>query len=126
MSNIEGKINYCVYIGDTLKATLTIQDKVTGIPIDVSTYTFKMQIRSCKDNSVVIHELNSPNIAAGIDTSNGANGVITLNISSTDTLTFSEQNAVYDLFWIDNLGDIKTIEVGNFQILERITKTNEL
>jgi hypothetical protein len=122
MSNIDGKINYCVYIGDTFKATLTIKDKVTQEVIDVSSYTFKMQIRACKDNSIIIHELNSPTAIDGIDTSNGTNGIITLNISSTDTLTFTEQNAVYDLFWIDNLGEYKTIQLGNFQILERITK----
>ncbi len=120
MSNINGKINYCVYIGDTFKATLKIEQ--AGTIVDVSTYTFKMQIRSCKDSSVIIHELNSPTPASGIDTSNGTNGIIVLNISSTDTLTFSEQNAVYDLFWIDNAGEVKTIEKGNFQILERINK----
>jgi hypothetical protein len=81
-----------------------------------------MQIRSCKDNSTIIHELNSPTAASGIDTSNGASGIITLNISSANTLSFVEQNAVYDLFWIDNLGEYKTIQLGNFQILERITK----
>ncbi len=119
MSNINGKINYCVYIGDDFKATLTINDAVTGSAIDVSTYSFKMQIRKCKDSSAVIYELTTP---ANIDTSNGVNGIIVLKIDSADTLTFAEQNAVYDLFWIDNAGDIKTISQGNFQILERITK----
>jgi hypothetical protein len=119
MSNINGNINYCVYIGDDFKQPLEI--KQNGVLIDVSTYSFKMQIRSCKDNITVIHELSSP-AASGIDISNGANGVITLIISKTDTLNFSETNAVYDLIWIDGSGDIKTISKGNFQILERITK----
>ena len=119
MSNINGKINYCVYIGDTFKATLEI--KQDNVVVDVSTYTFKMQIRKCKDSSTVIHELNSPAIN-GIDISDGVNGIIILTISSTDTLAFLERNAVYDIIWTDNLGEIKTISQGNFQILERTTK----
>lgn len=116
MSNIDGKINYCVYIGDDFKATLQFEQD--GSPIDVSTYSFKMQIRKCKD-AALIHELTTP---TDIDTSQGANGIIVLSISDADTLTFSEENAVYDLFWTDNSGEIKTVVRGNFQILERITK----
>ena len=119
MSNIKDNINYCVYIGDTFKATLEI--KQDNVAVDVSTYSFKMQIRKCKDSSTVIHELSSPAVN-GIDLTDGANGIIVLTISSNDTLNFAEQNAVYDIFWTDNLGEIKTISKGNFQIKERITK----
>ena len=121
MSDIVGKINFCVYIGDDFIQELEIKDKDTGLVIDVSGYTFKMQIRSCKDNAIIIHELNSP-AGSGIDISNGANGIIILTISKTDTLNFTEQNAVYDIYWTDDSGNIKTFVQGNFQILERITK----
>jgi hypothetical protein len=117
MSSINGKINYCLFIGDTFKQP--IQIKQDESVVDVSTYSFKMQIRRCKDSNTIIHELTTP---ADIDTSDGVNGIIVLNISSATSLTFDEQNAVYDLFWIDNAGDVKTIMQGNFQILERITK----
>jgi hypothetical protein len=119
MSSIQNKIDYCVYIGDDFRASLTIKQGNTVI--DLTGYSFKMQIRKCKSSTAIIHELNSP-LANGIDITNAANGIITLVISSSITLTFNEQNAVYDLFWVDTSGEIKTISQGNFQILERITK----
>ena len=119
MSSIDGKTNYCVFIGDDFRATLTITQN--NVAVDVTGYSFKMQIRKCKSSSIIVHELNSP-AASGIDISQAANGIITLTISSTDTINFAEQNAVYDLFWTDTSGEKKTISQGNFQIIERITK----
>jgi hypothetical protein len=114
------KANYSVYIGDDFEATETIVDD-QGNAVDMTGYSFKMQIRTCKNSPTVIHELNSPAIN-GIDITNAASGIIVLSISSTDTLNFSEQNVVYDLFWTDDSGKIKTILQGNFLILERVTK----
>jgi len=118
MSTIINKINYCVFIGDDFREPLAI--KQDGVPIDVSGYDFKMQIRSCKNNSVVIHELTTP---TDIDaTTAGINGIITLMISKATTLLFEEEDAVYDLFWTDTTGNNKTIVQGDFRIKERITK----
>lgn len=118
MSTIINKINYCVFIGDDFTARLTI--KQDGVAIDVSGYGFKMQIKSCKNNSVIIHELTTP---TDIDAATaGAIGIITLTISKATTLLLEEEDAVYDLFWTDDAGNNKTIVQGDFRIKERITK----
>jgi hypothetical protein len=121
MSSIDGKNNYCVYIGDDFRATLTVKLKGTDTVVDMTGYSFKMQIRRCKDNDDLIHELSSP-APNGIDITDAANGIIVLTIPSSVTLTIEEQNAVYDLYWVDTVGEIKTISRGSFRFLERVTK----
>lgn len=118
MSTLNGKVNYCVFIGDDFSSTLTL--KQAGSIIDVTGYSFKMQIRKCKDSTTVLHELNSP-AANGIDITNAANGIIILTIPSASTAALKQQNAVYDLFWTDTAGKKKTISQGNFQILSPVT-----
>ena len=107
------------------KLTFTKQDpsdpnnKDAKIPIDMTGYSFEIQVRKCKSDVDTILSLSSP---TDIDISDVANGNITISITDTVTTTLNERNAVYDLKWTTNLGIITTILEGNFQILETVTK----
>ncbi len=104
--------------GDTFRKS--VQVKQNGVLLDMTGYSFRMDIRGCIDDSSTIIELTEAN--SRIDTSLVAQGVIILFISDTDTLTLDEQKGVYDLEWTDTNSDIRTILQGVVEILETVTR----
>jgi hypothetical protein len=112
------KRTYTIRTRDDFVKLLTFTSDGTT-PIDMTGYSFEMQIRKCKSDVDAILSLSSP---ADIDISDVANGNITISITDTVTTTLNEGNAVFDLKWTTDLGIITTILEGNFQILETVTK----
>lgn len=108
-----------IRIGNSFTKLLTITEADGITPINLTGYAFKMQIRKCKSDAVVIYELNSP---TEIDITDAVNGNIILKIDAVTTGTFSVQNAVYDLRWTTPAPSIDTILEGNVEILETVTK----
>jgi hypothetical protein len=56
-----GRVNFCIEQGATFLKTLSWYDKSTGVPIDVSTATLRMQIRDTVASTTVIIELSTAN-----------------------------------------------------------------
>ncbi len=104
--------------GDTFNHSITV--KQNGVLLDMTNYTFEMDIRGCVDDTSTIIELTDSN--SRIDISLADQGIIMLVISDTDTLALSEQKAVYDLKWTDTNLDKKTILQGIVEILETVTR----
>lgn len=115
---IINKKTFTIRIGNDFQKLLEIKDS-NDVAIDVTGYSFKMDIRKCKNDADVILSLTSP---IDIDVSDAVNGNIVISISDTVTLNLNEGNAVYDLQWTTDLGIITTILEGNIQILETVTK----
>jgi len=113
------KLNLEIYIGDTFQKLLQFFEADGVTPIDITGYSFKMQIRKCKDSPDVIAELNSP---TEIELTDPTSGKITLKLNSATTSTLEEQNAVYGLNWTDLSPAIRTLVEGNIRIIETITK----
>lgn len=104
--------------GDTFsKSVRVIQN---GELLDMTGYTFTMDIRNCIDDTITILELTEAN--SRIDTSLVAQGIVILYIDSTDTALLEEQKAVYDLQWVDTSSYTRTILQGNVEILETVTR----
>lgn len=118
MAILDKKRTWTIRIGDDFTKLLQFFDAEEQ-PLDLTDYSFKMQIRKCKNSESLIHELESP---TSIDISDAANGNITLNISNTDTLLFEEVNGVFDLKWTTPADIIETVIEGNIEILETVTK----
>ena len=118
MATIDSK-TFTIRIGNDFNKLLEIRQEDGVTPIDVTGYSFKMQIKKCKDDDTAIATLTSP---TDIDISDAANGNIIINISDTVTATYEEQNAVYDLQWTTDLGIVTTILEGDIQILQTVTK----
>ena len=112
------KKTFTIRIGNDFYKLLQITLDGTN-PIDLTDYSFKMQIRGCKSDPNVIQELVSPST---IDISDAENGNIILTLSGAVTSALEERNAVYDLQWTTNLGKVETILEGNIKILETVTK----
>lgn len=115
---------YTIRIGDDFRQKLTLKDKETGNPLNLSGYSFKMEIRECKSNLDPILTLESPiGISGiGIEIDDAINGNIFLIISKNITKDLTDTNAVYDLKWTTDVGQVTTILEGNIQILETVTK----
>ncbi len=104
--------------GDDFIRAITV--KQNGVLLDMTNYSFEMDIRGCIDDVSTIIELTVAN--GRIDISQVAQGVIILNINNVDTLALNEQKAVYDLKWTDTNSDKKTILQGVMEILEIVSR----
>lgn len=88
-----------------------------NLPIDLSNFTGRMQIRE-KIDSPVIHELTTAN--GGILFDNEYK-TITVFISDLSTTSFTFTNAVYNLELID-INGVVNFAVGNISLLREVTK----
>lgn len=83
--------------GASLPINLTVQNKSTKVPIDLTGYTAKMQIRKDKDDATVILELTD---GAGITLGDAA-GTVQVYITATQAATvyaaLLSSKGVYDL-----------------------------
>lgn len=89
-----------------------------GNPVDVSSYTAKMQIREDKDkDSTLIHTVSNSNITLNSD------GTIHPSISATDTGNFTFDWAWYDLIVIPPSGDDDAVRLvqGRVELDKQVT-----
>ena len=119
-----GKYAMLIEQGATLDLELEYKDS-TNTPIDVSSYTGKLQIKSdYADNAPTTYlSLTDPVVdGTGIDfTTNGSSGIIGIKISATDTATLTFDTAVYD-FEITNTSNIVTrLLQGTVQLSKQVT-----
>jgi len=93
----------CIFQGATFNQTLFYETGEPSAPVDLSTYTAKMHIRSKPESKALIIELSTTTGGGNGRITLGTNGdfttgAINLFISSSDTANLSVcQNAVYDL-----------------------------
>lgn len=88
-----GELNLVIEQGATFDPVFTWKDQ-NGLPINLTGFTARMQIRETVDSVAVLHELTTEN---GGLTLGGSAGTITVQISATDTAAFDFEQAVYDL-----------------------------
>lgn len=87
-------------------------------PIDLAGYTARMQIRAKLEDATVIKELTTANGGIVIDNSQKT---ITLNISATDTSSFTFASAVYSIELVN--GDVVTpFAGGSMTLVKEVTR----
>lgn len=89
----------CIFQGATFSQTLFWETGTPSVPVNLTGYTAKMQIRSKPESKAVILELSTSNGRITLGTSGDySTGAINLFISASDTANLSVcENAVYDL-----------------------------
>jgi len=112
-----GVINLTIKKGATWKQNLTYTD-ASGVIIDLSGYTARMQIRQTYQSAEVLAELTTEN--GGI-TITGGTGELDLLISATDTANLPPIVGLYDLEIILGSEVTRLIE-GKVNITENITR----
>ena len=117
-----GKLNIVIEQGTTFNPVLTYTDNsVPAVPIDLSGYTARMQIRLKQTDPTFIvgGELTTGN--GGI-TLGGAAGTIALLITDTVTTAFTFATAVYDLELIDGGGIVIRLITGTVTLSTETTR----
>lgn len=98
-------------------------DPSTRLPIDLTGYTAKMQVRATAGGPAIFLDYNTSN---GKIVLGGVTGTITIIIAPADTTTFTVapewRRAVYDLFITKTAdGSITMVARGEFTIMPRVT-----
>lgn len=118
LNKTAGKLDLTIEQGTTFSVTLTYTD-VDGIPIDLTGYSARMQIRSTVDSTITIHELTT---ALTTITLGGAAGTVLLEISDSDTESFTFSVAVYDLELISAGGVVSRLVEGKVTLSKEVTR----
>lgn len=109
---------YAIRKGDDFSQLIRIKED--GLLLDMTGYSFEMQIRDYLNNYITIIELTDAN--SRIDISLADQGIIILNIAAADTNALKAEKAVFDLKWTDTEGKVKTILRGDVNIELTVTR----
>lgn len=114
-----GKVDLVIEKGATYKKTFYYKDK-NKVPIDLTGYTARTQIRSSSVSATVIIELTTENNGIIITP---LEGKIELFINDTSTTAVTHKgNAVYDLELITSIGEVIKLLRGTVSFIEEVTK----
>lgn len=105
--------------GATFSRTLTWTDAARN-PINITSYTARMHVRSLVTSSTTIIELTTANGRIAI--SNATAGQVTLTISAADTAAIPADKYVYDLELVSPQGVVNRLVEGNFVVKAEVTR----
>ncbi|MEN6584712.1 MAG: hypothetical protein ABFE02_01495 [Sulfuricella sp.] len=88
------KLKFTIYQGATFRKRLRWGVKATGVPIDLTGCTARMQVRAETSAPIVLLELTTEN--GGI-TLGGTAGIIDFYVGATTTAAFTWERGVFDL-----------------------------
>lgn len=88
-------------------------------PVDLTSFTGRMQIRQKLEDVNFIKELTTANGGVII---NNTTKTIQLYISATDTAALSFQIAVYSLELVNGTGDVTQLISGNISLVKEVTR----
>ena len=109
----------CIFQGATFNQTLFYETGEPSAPVNLSTYTAKMHIRSKPESKALILELSTTN---GRIILNETTGSIRLFISASDTAALSVcDKAVYDLELTTGAIETRILQ-GNVIISPAVTR----
>ena len=93
--------------------------KESGVAVNLTGYTARMQVRSTLESATSVVELTTANgrIALG-----GAAGTITLTISATDSAALTAGRGVYDLELVSGSGIVTRLLQGVATISRNVTR----
>ena len=88
------------------------------VPVDLTGYTARMQIRAKLEDATEVIELTTENGGITVD---DTTKTISLTISATDTALFTFTNAVYSLELV-NTGVVTTVASGMVYLVKEVTR----
>ena len=119
-----GKYSFTIEQGSTVDFVIVYKDSL-GIPVNISTYNSKMQIRLTYGSAPIVTLSSSLNAdGTGLNMSNAASGAIEIYIASCTSSMFTFDTAMYDLDIISGSGDcplVNRILEGKVKLSREIT-----
>jgi hypothetical protein len=111
-----GKYNMICPQGATFSKQLTYA--IDGDPVDLTTFTARMQVREKYTSKVAVASLTTEN--GGIELG-GEEGTINLYISDEDTSEIAAKNYVYDIELVSS-GEVYRLLEGKFVVTPEVTR----
>ena len=119
-----GKYSFTIEQGSTVDFVIVYKDS-NGVPVDLSTYNSKMQIRLTYGSAPIVTLSSSLNAdGTGLNMSNAASGAIEIYIASCTSSMFNFDTAIYDLDIISGSGDcpvVTRILEGKVKLSKEVT-----
>jgi hypothetical protein len=109
----EDSVNYKVIQGDTFSLEITWTDEVTGLPIDLTGYTFLAEVKDLKGGKVLAATASLNN---GITVISAQNGILDLTFTPEKTRLFPYPKCSYQLQATDQYGQNSTLIQGSFMV----------
>ena len=103
--------------GATFSQVITYKE--SGVAINLTGYTARMQVRSTLESATSVVELTTANSRI---TLGGAAGTITLTISATDTAALTAGRGVYDLELVSGSNIVTRLLQGVCTISRNVTR----
>lgn len=105
--------------GETWSQVLVYKTGTPPAPVNLATYTARMQARSAYASTTVVVELTSANGRISLGTTNGQ---ITLSLSATETAALAAGRYVYDLELVSAGGVVKRLVEGTLTVTPEVTR----
>ena len=106
--------------GDTFSLTINFKQSDGTSPVDLSNYSFEMEVRSSADDDGDSPVINQSDI--GISITNATGGTISIGVTDTVMETVEGDTYVYDIQAITaDAGATTTWVTGSFTVNEDIT-----
>lgn len=119
-----GKYSFTIEQGSTVDFVIIYKDSL-GIPVDLTTYNSKMQIRLTYGSPPIVTLSSSLNAdGTGLNMINAASGAIEIYIASCTSSMFNFDTAIYDLDIISGSGDcpvVTRILEGKVKLSKEVT-----
>ena len=105
--------------GDTFSLTINFKQSDGTSPVDLTGYTFEMEVRSSADDDGDSPVINKSDIEISI--TNATGGTISIGVTDTVMETVEGDTYVYDIQAITSAGATTTWVTGSFTVNEDIT-----
>jgi hypothetical protein len=119
-----GKYSFTIEQGSTVEIPLIYKDN-QGVPVNLTQYSSKMQIRLTYGSAPIVTLSSSLNPdGTGLNMSNAVSGGITIYIASCTSSMFNFIDAVYDLDIISGSGNcpvVNRILEGKVRLSQEVT-----
>ncbi len=104
--------------GDDEAITLEFTDEITAAPIDLTNCAIMFTVRANKQDTNDDTALIKKDVYIHTDPIAGKS---TINLLSTDT-NVATGNYFYDVQYVDTANKVKTLVIGNVEIIQDVTK----
>ena len=119
-----GKYSFTIEQGSTVDFVIIYKDS-NGDPVDLSTYSSKMQIRLTYGSTPIVTLSSNLNPdGTGLNMGNATSGAIEIYIASCTSSMFNFDTAIYDLDIISGSGDcpvVNRILEGKVKLSKEVT-----
>lgn len=110
------QVNLCLPQGQTWD--ISFRWSADGTPVDLSTYSARMQLRASAEAASPVASLTTANGQISLTSTGG----IQLNLSATSTSAITAAVYLYDLELVSSSGNVRRLMEGNAKVSREITR----